>query len=68
MAAIGFAAPWVLRRAVNAYALARSHALGINNINLSHYKFLRSFPLTHPLTSQGATVALVFTLICGKSL
>ncbi|KAE8125804.1 hypothetical protein FH972_020577 [Carpinus fangiana] len=47
---MGFAAPWVLRKAAN--ALARSHALGINS-KLSHYKTLRSFPLTSPLTSQG---------------
>uniref|UniRef100_A0A2N9F5U2 RNA-binding S4 domain-containing protein n=1 Tax=Fagus sylvatica TaxID=28930 RepID=A0A2N9F5U2_FAGSY len=65
MAAIGFAAPWVLRRAVNAYALARSHALGINNINLSHYKFLRSFPLTHPLTSQASEICHLAQAIKG---
>lgn len=65
MAAIGFAAPWVLRRAVNAYALTRSHALGINNINLSHYKFLRSFPLTHPLTSQASEICHLAQAIKG---
>ncbi|XP_059443226.1 uncharacterized protein LOC132175337 isoform X2 [Corylus avellana] len=47
---MGFAAPWVLRKAAN--ALARSPALGINS-NLTHYKTLRSFPLTSPLSSQG---------------
>ncbi|KAB1216607.1 putative RNA-binding protein YlmH [Morella rubra] len=43
--AIGFALPLFLRKA--AHALARSHALGINN-NLSLYKTLRLFPLTSP--------------------
>ena len=67
MAAIGFAAPWILRRATCALALARSHhRLGINKnniiIKLSHYKVLRSFTLTHPLTSSGAHCG--FAVLC----
>ncbi|KAL0001235.1 hypothetical protein SO802_015016 [Lithocarpus litseifolius] len=71
MAAIGFAAPWVLRRAACALALARSHhRLGINNniiiIKLSHYKVLRSFTLTHPLTSSASEICHLAQAIKGE--
>lgn len=57
-AAIGFALPLFLRKA--AHALARSHALGINN-NLSLYKTLRLFPLTSP--GESVTLVLHFLLV-----
>ncbi|KAK4576774.1 hypothetical protein RGQ29_027351 [Quercus rubra] len=71
MAAIGFAAPWILRRATCALVLARSHhRLGINKnniiIRLSHYKVLHSFTLTHPLTSSASEICHLAQAIKGE--
>ncbi|KAG6637318.1 hypothetical protein CIPAW_11G170200 [Carya illinoinensis] len=49
-ATIGFAGPWVLRKAANGFA--RSYSTLINS-TLSPYKTLRSFPFTSPLTFPG---------------
>ncbi|KAG6637315.1 putative RNA-binding protein YlmH isoform X1 [Carya illinoinensis] len=61
-ATIGFAGPWVLRKAANGFA--RSYSTLINS-TLSPYKTLRSFPFTSPLTFPASGLCHVAQAIRG---